>query len=66
MSKNDWHPDDLTAPLELAGVVFERGEFHSGMGWYYWDSEYPDEGSCGAFDTKREAYDHARKAYADG
>lgn len=47
---------------ELDNMVkyrFEEGDFHDGPGWYYWDNEYRDEGSCGAFRNYREAYDHA-------
>lgn len=35
---------------------------HSGPGWYYYDDEYPDEGSCGAFATREEAVAHAEAA----
>lgn len=31
---------------------------HDGPGWYYWSEEYPDEGSCGAFETREEAIAH--------
>jgi len=35
---------------------------HDGPGWYYYDAEYPDEGSCGAFATREEAIAHAEEA----
>lgn len=35
---------------------------HSGPGWYYYDEEYQDEGSVGAFATRDEAEAHARDA----
>lgn len=35
-------------------------EWHDGAGWYYIDDEYPEEGSCGAFDTWEQAADHAQ------
>lgn len=28
--------------------------------WCYWAEEYPDEGSCGPFETREEAVRHAR------
>jgi hypothetical protein len=43
-------------------VYWEDG--HSGPGWYYYDREYPDEGSCGAFSSRSEAEEHAKDAYA--
>lgn len=33
--------------------------WHDGPGWYYWDEEYTDEGVCGAFETLKEAEEHA-------
>ena len=46
-------------------IVFMLGnaDWHDGPGWYYFDSEYTDEGSVGAFETRDEAVEHAR---ADG
>lgn len=35
---------------------------HDGPGWYYWDDEYRDEGSVGAFLLREEAEAHARAA----
>lgn len=35
---------------------------HDGPGWYYYDQEYQDEGSVGAFATREEAEAHARDA----
>lgn len=32
---------------------------HDGPGWYYWDTDYPDEGSVGAFNSKEDAVRHA-------
>jgi len=37
--------------------------WHDGVGWYYVDDEYPDEGSCGAFATRDEA---VARAVQDG
>ena len=49
---------------ELAFVEIEifDDSSHSGPGWYYWDREYSDEGSCGPFDTREAALEHARAA----
>lgn len=33
--------------------------WHDGPGWYYTIDDYPDEGSCGAFQTREEAVAHA-------
>jgi hypothetical protein len=41
-------------------VRFEKGDFHDGPGWYFWYEDYPDEGSVGAFATRKEAYDYAK------
>lgn len=45
-------------------VIVYWEDAHDGPGWYYYDSEYPDEGSCGAFKSRQEAEDHAKEAYA--
>ena len=37
-------------------------EWHDGPGWYYTINDYPDEGSCGAFDTCSDAMEHADEA----
>lgn len=29
------------------------------FGWCWWDSEYPEEGACGPFDTEDEAIENA-------
>ncbi len=49
-------------PIKLPeNVSFYEGDanWHDGPGWYYVFSEYPDEGSVGAFATKDEAIAHA-------
>jgi len=48
-------------PPEVIILVGDES-FHSGPGWYYYDAEYPDEGSCGAFATREEAVAHAEEA----
>jgi hypothetical protein len=40
-------------------------EAHDGPGWYYYDDEYRDEGSVGAFATEAEARTHAEAAWAE-
>ena len=45
---------------ETEAMVCYWPDAHDGPGWYYYDAEYPEEGSCGAFATKREAIAHAR------
>lgn len=35
--------------------------WHDGPGWYFVDDEYPDEGSWGAFETRRQATRAARR-----
>jgi uncharacterized protein (DUF3820 family) len=37
----------------------DAGAWHDGVGWYYVDTEYPEDGSCGAFPTAEEAIRHA-------
>lgn len=48
------HPD--------ATVMLGDSTWHDGVGWYYICTEYPDEGSCGAFTTFEEAAAHAIEA----
>lgn len=55
------HEDDRP----LATLSFAEpggGDWHDGPGWYYWDDDYPDEGSIGAFATREEAEQHAVEA----
>jgi len=42
----------------IAVLVF-YDEAYDGPGWYYYDQEYPEDGSCGAFSSKEEAISHA-------
>jgi len=46
---------------EPATVVVKKGDenWHDGPGWYYWEEEYPEEGSCGAFPSRAAAVEHA-------
>ena len=48
--------------------VFAQGDnsSHDGPGWYYWDADYPEDGSCGAFVTLAEAIEHASDVYTHG
>lgn len=48
-------------PPEVIVLVGDES-YHAGPGWYYYDAEYPDEGSCGAFETREEAIAHAEEA----
>jgi hypothetical protein len=50
------------ADAPTAVVVIGDETWHDGPGWYYYDDEYQDEGSCGAFATRQEAEAHAREA----
>lgn len=36
---------------------------HDGPGWYWWESEYPEEGCSGAFFTRKLAIEHALSCY---
>ena len=36
---------------------------HDGKGWYFWDEEYPEAGSCGAYPTREAAETEALKTY---
>lgn len=67
--EHEWRPFDF----ETVGVVKDTGESqayvsyydgaHDGPGWYYTDSEYPEEGSVGSFDSFEEAARHAAQSY---
>ncbi len=48
--------------LPVATVVKGGDDAHGGPGWYYYDEDYQDEGSCGAFGTREEAEAHAKAA----
>ena len=50
-------PDD-----RALAVLIYCTDGHDGPGWYYWDDEYPEEGSCGAFDTREAAIESLTKA----
>jgi hypothetical protein len=45
----------------LASVEYGT-DGHDGPGWYYWDTDYLDEGSVGGFATREEAEKHANAA----
>lgn len=47
---------------ELATIHLGDETWHSGPGWYYVLDDYPDEGSCGAFETAAAATAHAAAA----
>lgn len=66
---NEWQPCDFDSvgvasnPEESEADVFYANGGHDGPGWYYWDSEYPEEGSIGTFESFEEAARHAATAY---
>jgi hypothetical protein len=43
-------------------VVLHCTEGFDGLGWYYHDADYWEEGGVGAFASKQEAEGHAREA----
>lgn len=49
---------------EISLAYFPSGS-HDGPGWYYWYSEYPEEGSVGAFATEEKARAHAKSSGVD-
>lgn len=49
-------------PLPEVVVLVGDESFVDGPGWYYYDTEYRDEGVCGAFSTREEAVAHAEEA----
>lgn len=52
------------ATEDLPTVHLYQGDaaWHDGPGWYYVIEEYPEEGSCGAFETEEAVREHARLA----
>ncbi len=56
--------DKFTDASSEACVCFipMRDEPHDGPGWYYWSVEYPDEGSVGSFECRRDAVIHGQLA----
>ncbi len=55
----------MSATGKPEGVAVEQADGYDGYGWYWWDEDYPHEGTCGAFDTEAEAIDSARQAYTE-
>ncbi len=47
--------------LDATQMVLVETHGHDGDGWYYWEEEYPEEGSVGAFPTREEAIGHAEE-----
>jgi hypothetical protein len=64
---HEWRPCDFatvgvaTGESEADVSYFDGG--HDGPGWYYWDSQHEDEGTCGAFESFEEAARHAAISY---
>ncbi len=51
---------------EAIDLTFKYGEDgHDGKGWYYWETEYPEEGSVGAFWHEEAARSHAKAHYGE-
>lgn len=50
MSERGEDEDDYT---------FQECAGYDGFGWYYWATDYPDEGVVGAFGSEHEAKRHA-------
>lgn len=48
-------PADDEKPI----AVIDRGYMGDQNAWCYWDDEYPEEGSCGPFETYEAAMTHA-------
>ena len=55
-------PMDDTEDKPVAILEYGDSSWHDGDGWYYYDDEYRDEGSCGAFTFKQDAIAHAESA----
>ena len=45
-------------------VSYGPGYMGDATKWCYWSTDYPDEGSCGPFDSKHEAMEHAKTSGA--
>lgn len=52
--------DDSEEPAEMV-VSFEDGRARDGPGFYWHYLEYPNEGYCGAFETRAEAVAHCEE-----
>jgi hypothetical protein len=46
----------------LPEAIVRSGYMGNEDDWCYWDAEYPDEGSCGPFSTRKEAVAAAEEA----
>ena len=54
-----------TKTHQMSSVTIDYCEGHSGRGWYWWDSEYPEEGSQGPYPTYDAAVASGIEAYGD-
>lgn len=48
--------------LDMITVYEGDNEWHDGPGWYYVITDYPDEGSHGAFKTYSDLMEHAEES----
>jgi hypothetical protein len=51
----------MSEDIATAIVKWFNSNAYDGRGWYYYDEEYPEEGSVGSFKTREEAENHALK-----
>lgn len=58
------HGVEVALVTESGSVTLRLGNaaWHDGAGWYYTIDDYPDEGACGAFETRGAARSHAAAA----
>lgn len=64
--RNLWKGPNVTDEYcAVVDVVLAGDEGHGGPGWYYYDTEYPEEGCVGPYATEAEARAAARAAYGE-
>lgn len=60
MEENKTFEEDLVEEdLVSVSIDYDNGKlgpnsYHSGRGWYFWETDYPYEGSNGPYDSKEE------------
>lgn len=56
----EWLSSDADVLEEFS---LEHGIGHGGPGWYYWSTEYPEEGAAGPYATRAEAIAAMSESY---
>lgn len=50
---------------ETEVTIHYFGDAHDGPGWYWWESDYREDGCTGSFATRDDAEANARASYSE-